>query len=116
MYTHEEGRTYSVRITWERFPIEGETVFRVISEDVDNINKYGYMTVKELTSFLNAFCFCDSSTEAYQTARLEILSEKYRKHGMSMADACFKAVREVRHEDEHDEENDEFRRTIMTQL
>lgn len=116
MYTHEEGKAYSVHITWERFPIEGETVYRVISEDVDNINKYGFMTAKELTSFLNAFCFCNSSTEAYQTARLEILSERYRTQGMSMEDACFKAIREVRNEDEHDKENDAFRHAILTQL
>lgn len=116
MYTHEEGKTYSVHITWERFPIEGETVYRIISEDVDNINKYGFMTAEELTMFLNAFCFCNTSIEAYQTARLGILAGKYRTQGMQAADAYYKACREIRNEDEHDEENNAFRRAIMTQL
>lgn len=100
MYTHEEGKAHSVHITWERFTIEGETVYRVISEDADNINKYGFMTAKELTSFLNAFCFCNSSTEAYQTARLEILSERYRNQGMPVEDAYYKACRQIKNEDE----------------
>lgn len=116
MYTHEEGKTYSVHITWERFTIEGETVYRVISEDVDNINKYGFMTAKELTSFLNAFCFCESTIEAHHTARLGILADKYRSQGMSAPTAYYKACRQIRNEDEHDEENDAFRHAILTQL